>query len=118
MEREAQRIVTPEIQSKLEAGRPVGAELPAHRPGHRSLLFIYPIGASSRNSPPIMSFNVKRYEATVESIEEGQNHPSTFLDLEWALAGCLDALETAVLELAGGPVTLIDSYRVYYPKKH
>jgi hypothetical protein len=108
-------MVTPEIEAELAAGRPVGAELHAHRTGHRRLLFVYPVGASDRNSPPIMRFNVKRYEATIEIIEEGQNNSSTFFDLEWASADSLDTLEDAILKLAGGPVTLIDSYRVFYP---
>ena len=117
MECPISRMVTSEIEAELAAGRPVGAELPAHRPGHRRLLFVYPVGASDRNSPPIMRFNVKRYEATIEIIEEGQNNSSSFFDLEWASADSLDSLEEAILKLAGEPVILTDSYSVYYPRK-
>ena len=53
MERKVPRMVKPELERELAAGPPVGAELPAHRPGHRRLLFVYPVGASNRNSPPI-----------------------------------------------------------------
>ena len=56
------------------------------------------------------------YEATAALIEEGQADERILDDYQEVTVDRLEWLENAIIGLAGGPVELLSSYDVYYPR--
>lgn len=102
-------LVTPEVMSELSKGKPVRGEISAHRDGHRRVVIIYPVGPASLGKPLRVPerFSVICCEEPVHAIQYGQ--PSRFdcVDYDVLYVDSPARLEDAVLELAGGPVTLL-----------